>query len=98
MLEMLASDLLSGSFQLKKQGRSLPTQMLRETSVGEARRHVCAVGVRAARLASASAPYATRSFCSCEETMIRFCIRVVLALVSSTLRDTSFYILHLVFP
>jgi hypothetical protein len=26
MLEMLASDLLSGSFQLKKQGRSLPTQ------------------------------------------------------------------------
>jgi hypothetical protein len=65
MLEMLASDLLSGSFQLKKQGRSLPTQMLRETSVGEARRHVCAVGVRAARLASASAPYATRSLCRC---------------------------------
>jgi hypothetical protein len=72
--------------------------MLRETSMGEARRHVCAVGVRAARLASASVLYTTRSLCSCEEATIRFCIRVVLALVSSTLRDTSFYILHLVFP
>jgi hypothetical protein len=66
--------------------------------VGEARRHVCAVGVRVARLVSASAPYATRSLCSCEEATIRFCIRVALTLVSSTLRDTSLYILHLVFP
>jgi hypothetical protein len=72
--------------------------MLRETSVGEARRHVCAVGVRVARLALASAPYATRSLRGCKEATIRFCIRGVLALVSSTLRDTSFYILHLVFP
>jgi hypothetical protein len=66
--------------------------------VGEGRRHVCAVGVRAARLAAASAPYATRSLCGCEEATIRFCIGAVLALVSSTLRDTSFYILYLVFP
>jgi hypothetical protein len=72
--------------------------VLRETSMGEARRHVCAVGVRAARLASASAPYATCSLRGCEEATIRFCIRAVLALVSSTLRDTSFYILHLTFP
>jgi hypothetical protein len=72
--------------------------VLRETSVGEARRHVCAVGVRVARLASASALYTTRSLCSYEEATIRFCIRVVLTLVSSTLRDTSSYILHLVFP
>jgi hypothetical protein len=34
--------------------------------------------------------YATRSLCSCEEATIRFCIRAVLTLVSSTLRDTSF--------
>jgi hypothetical protein len=66
--------------------------------MGEARRHVCAVGVRAARLVSASALYTTCSLCSCEEATIRFCIRAALALVSSTLRDTSFYILHLVFP
>jgi hypothetical protein len=66
--------------------------------MGEARRHVCAVGVRVARLALASVPYTTRSLYGCEEATIRFCIRVVLALVSSTLRDTSFYILHLVFP
>jgi hypothetical protein len=66
--------------------------------VGEARRHVYAVGVRVARLALASALYITRSLCSCEEVTIRFCIRVVLTLVSSTLRDTSFYILYLVFP
>jgi hypothetical protein len=51
-----------------------------------------------ARLVSASAPYATRSLCGCEEATIRFCIRAVLALVSSTLLDTSLYILHLVFP
>jgi hypothetical protein len=63
------------------QGKAL----LRETSVGEARRHVCAVGVRVARLALASALYTTRSLRSCKEATIRFCIRAVLALVSSTL-------------
>jgi hypothetical protein len=42
--------------------------------------------------------YATRSLRGYKEAIIRFRIRVVLALVSSTLRDTSFDILHLVFP
>jgi hypothetical protein len=66
--------------------------------MGEARRHVYAVGVRVARLALASVLYTTRSLYSYKEVTIRFYIRVVLTLVSSTLRDTSFYILHLVFP
>jgi hypothetical protein len=39
--------------------------------VGEARRHVCAVGVRVARLALASAPYTTRSLRSYEEATIK---------------------------
>ena len=53
---------------------------------------------RAARLATALRTYATRTPDGCEKATISLCARVVITLVSSTLRDTSFYIIYLEVP
>ena len=51
----------------------------------------------APRLAAASAICATRMLDSSEEATISLCTKAVLALVFTTLRDTSFVIHYLVF-
>ena len=53
---------------------------------------------RVVRLATALYIHATRIPHGCEKATISLYARVVIALVSSTLRDTSFYIIYLEVP
>ena len=53
---------------------------------------------RVVRLVTALRTYTTRRPYSCEEATISLYARVVITLVSSTLRDTSFHIIYLEVP
>jgi hypothetical protein len=72
-------------------------QLLRARSEVKFRCHVRGFA-RAARLATALRTHATRTPDGCEKATISLCARVVITLVSSTLRDTSFYIIYLEVP
>ena len=72
-------------------------QLLRARSEVKFRCHVRGFA-RAVRLATALRTHATRMPHGCEKATISLCAGVVITLVSSTLRDTSFYIVYLEVP